>query len=79
MMVAKKYRGPYPTAGLLMSTGIEWVRSSGAKKIYLGTMEQFIAAQKFYEKNGFREIGLHELPGDYHPNPIDSRHYVKEI
>jgi N-acetylglutamate synthase-like GNAT family acetyltransferase len=79
MMVARRYRAPFQTANLLMTTGMEWAKAHGAKKVYLGTMEQFRAAQKFYEKNGFREITPDELPRDYKPNPIDSRHYARNI
>jgi len=79
MMVARQFRGRFRTASLLLKTGIEWARKRGAKRIYLGTMEQFIAAQKFYEKNGFIEIDLNDLPLDYQPNPIDSKHYSRNI
>src|SRR5436853_40413 len=73
MMVDKNYRGTVMgvSAGLLDAC-VSFARNSGAESVYLGTMSQFKAAQKFYLKHGFREITLEELPSDYTPNPIDS-------
>lgn len=76
MMVDPDYRGKkFPTAQLLLDTAFEWGKQQGAKRIYLGTMKQFIAAQKFYLKNGFEEIKIGELPADYPPNPMDTLFY----
>jgi N-acetylglutamate synthase-like GNAT family acetyltransferase len=80
MMVGKDFRGEiFRTAELLLNKAFEWGREQGVKTIYLGTMEQFRAAQKFYVKKGFTEITKEELPSDYHSNPIDSLYYKKEI
>jgi GNAT superfamily N-acetyltransferase len=77
MMVDKKYRGPsYNTALLLLNASFDWARKNSITKIFLGTMTQFKAAQRFYEKNGFIEIEKDLLPGDYEPNPIDSIYYM---
>jgi N-acetylglutamate synthase-like GNAT family acetyltransferase len=76
MMVHPDFRGKhYPTAGLLLTKCVEWAREKKVETIYLGTMAQFIAAQKFYEKNGFKEISKNELPSDYISNPIDTLYY----
>lgn len=76
MMVDKAYRGPsFNTASLLLQKSMDWAREEGIKEIYLGTMEQFIAAQQFYLKKGFTEIDKKALPADYDPNPIDSLYY----
>jgi RimJ/RimL family protein N-acetyltransferase len=80
MMVDPDYRGnKFPTAQTLLDTSFEWGKQNGAKRIYLGTMKQFIAAQKFYLKNGFEEIKIEELPADYPPNPMDTLFYKLEF
>lgn len=80
MMVDKNYRGKnFLTATLLLNISFEWARNKGFRHIYLGTMEQFTAAQRFYLKNGFWEITKDELPPDYVPNPIDSIYYRTEL
>lgn len=80
MMVDKAFRGEnYQTAKLLLDQAVEWAKRQGVKAIYLGTMEQFKAAQKFYVKHGFTQISKHDLPADYVPNPIDSLYYVVHL
>ncbi len=76
MFVRKGYRGK--EIGLsqnLLQTALKWSRDQGIKHIFLGTMTQFVAAQKFYEKNGFEKINEDELPSDYIKNPLDSIYY----
>lgn len=76
MMVDPAYRGNrFPTAQTLLNTAFDWAREQGVKEIYLGTMQQFVAAQKFYLKNNFVEIKIEELPSDYPPNPMDTLFY----
>jgi len=76
MMVDKNYRGKdYKTATRLLNKSFTWAREQGVKQIYLGTMEQFKAAQRFYLKHGFTEIPKEELPADYTSNPIDVLFY----
>jgi GNAT superfamily N-acetyltransferase len=76
MMVDPGYRGKdFPTAKTLLDTAFAWGKEQGAKHVYLGTMQQFVAAQKFYVKNGFAEIKMEELPSDYPSNPMDTLFY----
>lgn len=80
MMVDKKYRGKeYRTASLLLEQSISWALEKKVKTIYLGTMKQFVAAQKFYVKKGFSEIKKEDLPTDYSPNPIDTLFYKIQL
>lgn len=73
MMVDKNFRGKtFNTATLLLEKTLNWAKQKGFKEIYLGTMEQFKAAQQFYLKTGFIEINKKDLPSDYDPNPIDT-------
>lgn len=85
MMVDKDYRGKVPiaignnTATLLLDTALHWAKMQGYTEIYLGTMDQFLAAQKFYSNKGFQKITQAELPHDYNPNPIDTLYYRKTL
>lgn len=80
MMVDKSYRGKINnTAGLLLEQSISWAKEKGVNEIYLGTMDQFVAAQKFYLNRGFTEINMEDLPPDYHSNPIDTLYYKIQL
>lgn len=79
MMVDKDYRGSnYNTASLLLNKSLDWAKGKGYTKIYLGTVDQFLAAQKFYVKHGFKLITIEELPKEYMTNPIDTLYYAKK-
>ncbi len=72
MMVDPVYRGNrFPTTESLLDVAFKWAQENSVKRIYLGTMDQFIGAQIFYLKNGFVEIQKKELPMDYTANPMD--------
>lgn len=76
MMVDPSYRAKdFPAAKLLLDTAFAWAHEQAVKRIYLGTMHQFVGAQKFYVKNGFIEIEKKELPPDYTVNPMDTLFY----
>ena len=53
----------------LMKTLLEFARDSGFEVLYTSTVEEFMSARNFYEKNGFIEIG--RLPKDI-SNPGDN-------
>lgn len=73
MMVDRKFRGDaFGTARALMDAARDWSLQNGAGEIFLGTMAQFVAAQKFYLKYGFEEIGEKDLPAGYPHNPMDT-------
>ncbi|MES2656896.1 MAG: GNAT family N-acetyltransferase [Bacteroidota bacterium] len=59
----------------LMQTVFNWCNEHNVNTIYLGTMEQFIAAQKFYKYYGFIKITQQELPSNFSHNPIDNVFY----
>jgi hypothetical protein len=58
---------------------MEWTLQQGIKTVYLGTMNQFKAAQRFYEKQGFISIPPSLLPKEYKINPIDTLFYKREL
>jgi GNAT superfamily N-acetyltransferase len=76
MFVEKDYRGKeFGVGQRLLNTLIEWSTQKGFTEIFLGTTEKFIAAQRFYEKNGFKEITKQELPGAFPVMEVDIKFY----
>lgn len=76
MFVKAAYRGArYNTAKMLLVKSIEWARQNKIKEIYLGTTEKFLAAHRFYEKNGFVHISKENLPGTFPIMKVDSIFY----
>ncbi len=80
MFVKKEFRGKaFNVGGKLLQNVFTWCSNENIHSVYLGTMKQFIAAQKFYEKNGFQKIGKSELPESFIQNPIDSIFYKAHV
>lgn len=76
MFVAAEYRGkPYGTGQALLNTLLSSARERGVSEIFLGTTAQFLAAHRFYEKNGFIEISVPELPAAFPLMQVDSKFY----
>ncbi|MCG8338179.1 MAG: GNAT family N-acetyltransferase [Proteobacteria bacterium] len=76
MFVKKEYRGaPHNIAGLLLQTALSWAREQGVATIYLGTTPKFLAAHRFYEKNGFDLIPKESLPSAFPIMKVDTRFY----
>jgi len=63
------------TSKKLLRTLISWSRKHEIKEIYLGTTPKFLAAHKFYEKNGFKEIHKSDLPDTFPIMKVDSKFY----
>ena len=76
MFVNKEYRGAtFKTASLLLNTAIKWAKDCPIKEILLGTTPQFLAAHRFYEKNGFISIDLNDLPANFPVLQVDKKFY----
>lgn len=76
MFVKAPYRGnKYNTAKILLQASIEWAKQNKITSIYLGTTEKFIAAHRFYEKNGFVEIFIKDLPINFPIMKVDTKFY----
>ncbi|AXY78108.1 N-acetyltransferase [Paraflavitalea soli] len=77
MFVHPDYRGKdKAVAWQLMQEVFAWCRLKGVKEIFLGTISQFQAAHRFYEKNGFREIKKEQLPPAFPAMPLDIIFYT---
>ena len=76
MFVERGYRGEsYGTAKQLLGTLLDWAQQHGMKEIYLGTTAKFLAAHRFYEKNGFAEIFMGDLPERFPIMKVDTKFY----
>jgi N-acetylglutamate synthase-like GNAT family acetyltransferase len=76
MFVAKGFRGKeFGVGQKLIDHLIAWVKQKGVQEIYLGTTEKFLAAQRFYEKNGFLEVGKSALPKAFPVMDVDVKFY----
>lgn len=76
MFVAAPFRGrAHGVAQALLKQLLDAAHDRGVREIFLGTTEHFIAAHRFYEKNGFRQIGPEMLPSDFPRVAVDTRFY----
>jgi N-acetylglutamate synthase-like GNAT family acetyltransferase len=67
MFVRKEYRGKdLSIAQTLFDTLLNYCFQQGVRHLYLGTVPQLKAAQRFYERNGFSRVEVEELP-EYFP------------
>lgn len=61
LYVATGYRGT-GLAKKLLDTALHYAKEAGFREIFLGTVPEMAAANRFYSKNGFERIS--KLPGD---------------
>jgi len=80
MFVHENYRGkPYQIAQRLLDVALQWMEQKNCKEVYLGTIDLFKAAQRFYGKNGFVEIPRENLPANFPIMKVDNTFFIKEI
>ena len=80
MFVAKAARGGEIAAGQrLLDTLMAHARAQGLADIFLGTTAQFLAAHRFYEKNGFAAIDPTALPERFPRMAVDTRFYHRAL
>ena len=80
MFVRAEYRGPeHGVATRLLEALLTRCREHRVRDIYLGTTAEFLAAHRFYEKNGFREIARSELPETFPVILVDTRFYCRAL
>lgn len=76
MFVKKAYRGKERgIAGALMRTLLDRARERGVREIYLGTVDVYHAAHRFYEKSGFTEVAGPEVPASVPFMDVDVKYY----
>jgi N-acetylglutamate synthase-like GNAT family acetyltransferase len=80
MFVDAAWRGgEHRVAARLLETLLAWCASRRMRAVYLGTTEKFLAAHRFYEKHGFRQVDERNLPAAFPRMAVDTRFYVREI
>lgn len=80
MFVHKDYRGKEKgTAQALIDTLFEWARNKQLQAIFLGTIDNMLAAHRFYRKNGFSEIAKEQLPPSFPVMAVDNRFFVLSL
>lgn len=80
MFVAEAFRGrEHGVAQRLLDTALAWSMSKDLTEIVLGTTEKFLAAHRFYEKNGFVSIARAELPPAFPVMAVDSTFYRLDL
>ncbi|ATN34036.1 GNAT family N-acetyltransferase [Rhizobium sp. ACO-34A] len=76
MFVAEAWRGrEFGVAAALLQGLLAAAKGRGIREVYLGTTTKFLAAHRFYEKNGFVEIGLDALPERFPRMAVDTKFY----
>lgn len=80
MFVASAFRGrEHAVAARLLDALLAHAERRNIEAIYLGTTEKFLAAHRFYEKNGFVEIAMQDLPASFPVMGVDTKFYVRRI
>ena len=80
MFVHASYRGrEHGVSARLLDTLLDWSRARALKEIYLGTTEKFLAAHRFYERNGFAQIAATDLPPSFPKMAFDTRFYRRAV
>ena len=76
MFVSQDHRGKeIGVAQTLLETLLAHAREQGMQDIYLGTTAAFLAAHRFYEKNGFDLVHPDDLPHNFLRMVPDTRFY----
>ncbi|WP_298396133.1 GNAT family N-acetyltransferase [Sphingobium sp.] len=76
MFVAPDHRGRAAgVAQTLLDMLLAAARARGLTDLYLGTADRFVAAHRFYEKNGFVAISPDALPPAFPRMAVDTRFY----
>jgi N-acetylglutamate synthase-like GNAT family acetyltransferase len=80
MFVRASHRGARPgVAAGLLATLVAWCRAHGMRELFLGTTAPMLAAHRFYDKNGFREIARTELPKRFPVMSVDTKFYTRAL
>jgi N-acetylglutamate synthase-like GNAT family acetyltransferase len=79
MFVQAPLRGKPGVGQQLLDTLLRHCAERGVREIYLGTTIKYLAAHRFYEKNGFREISKHGLPPTFPIMAVDTKFYERRL
>ena len=80
MFVNAQFRGPqYAVAKSLLAVVLEWATQKGIQTIFLGTTDIFLAAHRFYEKQGFEKVVRSDLPPAFPVMRVDTVFYRLQL
>lgn len=80
MFVHRDFRGTqHGTAKRLLDSLLCHARDCGIREIFLGTTAKFLAAHRFYQKNGFAEIAQASLPPAFPIMTVDTRFFHRRV
>lgn len=80
MFVVQQARGKeLGVALMLLDHLIEHAKRKRIGRIFLGTTEKFLAAHRFYEKNGFIDVQKSMLPDRFPLMSVDTKFYCLEL
>lgn len=80
MFVHASFRGSkHGVSARLLETLFGWCLAQGVTEVYLGTTEKFLAAHRFYERNGFQRIDVSALPPRFPKMALDTRFYRRAL
>lgn len=80
MFVAAPVRGStLGVASRLLQHLLAWSVEHELAAVFLGTTAKFLAAHRFYEKNGFIEIAPVELPVAFPIMAVDTKFYQRSL
>ncbi len=80
MFVKKNFRGkPLNIGQNLMNTALVWSKKHQISDVFLGTVPNYYAAHRFYEKNGFNRIDQSNLPSSFTIMEVDKYFYTKSL
>lgn len=80
MFVAADHRGRAAgVAQALLDTLLAAAQDRALTDIYLGTTARFLAAHRFYEKNGFTLVEPDHLPDSFPRMAVDTRFYRRSV
>jgi N-acetylglutamate synthase-like GNAT family acetyltransferase len=80
MFVGASHRGArYAVASGLLQHLVRSAASKNTGELYLGTTERFVAAHRFYEKNGFSRVPAESLPESFPRMSLDTRFYHRAL
>jgi GNAT superfamily N-acetyltransferase len=76
MFVKASFRGQtHAVAARLLAAVLDWGAAKGLRDVFLGTTSKYLAAHRFYEKNGFVEVPADGLPAAFPRMAVDTKFY----
>ena len=80
MFVKPAYRGKEQgVAQRLFDELIASATRAGIREVFLGTIDRFVAAHRFYERNGFVQVPEATLPKAFPLMGVDTRFYHRKL